>query len=60
VGLFLVFLLDSTDLRLKSRMVIPPEVLLLSRIIFDILGFLFFYMKLGIVFQGLEKIMFVF
>jgi hypothetical protein len=36
---------------LKSGVVIPPEVLLLYRIVLAILGFLFFHMKLSIVFS---------
>ena len=37
-------------------MVIPPEDLLLLRIVFAILGFLFFHMKLRIAFSMSENI----
>jgi hypothetical protein len=49
VCLFVCFITIALKYSLRSGMAIPPEVLLMHRIVFAILGFLFFHMKLKIV-----------
>ena len=50
-----VFSAVALEYILKSGIVVPPEVLLLYRIVLAILGFLLFYMKLSIILSGPVK-----